>query len=252
VTALEDRIREAIQVAIAHALRKGSPEDLAICCHEAAHALAAWSCLAPPLREVSVSWVGGGQTDNRRPRPEGTPDVPIADVYSFMRRDHPGALRAITSRQIVTLLAGRAADERGDYRADRSCSQSDIDKADHLAAETVGPVGLKKFKAPLEAAALSLVSDGWPIIRELAAWLCDERRLPGPVVTAWLDCREDARKLRDHYGAAYAAPTTQGPSVVPGAVEPTDLAPRASLSAQGATVRPTSKGQPVVVPGATG
>ena len=222
MTALEDRIREAIQVAIAHALRKGSPEDLAICRHESAHALAAWACGAPPLREVSVSWVGGGQTDNRRPRPEGLPDVPIADVYAFMRRESPAELRAITSRQIVTLLAGRAADERGDYRPDRSCSQSDIDKAAHLAAETVGPVELKRFMAPLEAAALSLVSDGWPIICELAAWLSDERRLPGPVISAWLNCREDARKLQDH--AAFASPvreaarTTSGPlEVVPGA-----------------------------------
>jgi hypothetical protein len=212
VTALEDRIREAIQVAIAHALRKGSPEDLAICRHESAHALATWACGAPPLREVSVSWVGGGQTDNRRPRPEGVPDVPIADVFAFMRRDHPAELRATTSRQIVTLLAGRAADQRGDYRPDQSSPQSDIDKADHLAAETVGPVEL-------------LVSDGWPIIRELAAWLCDERRLPGPVVTAWLDCRSDARSLQDLYGAAFASPVREA--------------------------APTSKGQPVVVPGAT-
>jgi hypothetical protein len=219
VTALEERIKEEIRVAIAHALRKGSPQDRAVCLHESSHALAAYACGAPPLRAVSVDWVGGGETDNRRLRPEGTPDVPIADVYSFMRRENPAELRRITSRQIVALLAGRAADERGDYRPDVACSASDIDKANHLAAEAVGGLaGVKKFMAPLQAAAISLVNDGWPIIRELAAWLSDERRLPGPVISAWLNCREDARKLQDHYTRAFASPTqSSGQPVVPGA-----------------------------------
>jgi hypothetical protein len=239
VTATEAELKAQIETAIARYLWRGSPIDLAIARHESAHALTAYAVAAGWHPAVSLDDAGNGVTDTRAPLPDGTlPDVlPRPERRAAIRqasRAHPAMVRAIISRQIVTILAGRVADAYGDgYHPGLGCSADDMDEAAFLADAVAGPAERDAFLAPLQVAATSIVHDGWETICALAEVIGDHRRVPGPIVSAWLDCREDARKLRDHYGAAYATPTTQGPSVVPGAVEPTDLSAGVGTRARG-------------------
>jgi hypothetical protein len=233
---LEATIEEMVRVALRRREYEGSPLDLAVCRHEAAHCLAAWAVRAPALKAVSVDHEGGGEALNNAPRPAGAPDEPRAAILERLRREHPAELAAVIRRQCVTLFAGRAADERGDgYRLGPSSSQSDQDEAAFLAEATVGRAGVDRFLAPLRAAATSIVAGGWPVIEELALLLSYERRLPGAFVEAWISERPVARSLRDRWGAKFASPVSiEKPSsaaVPPDGLSP--LLPASSVSAPG-------------------
>jgi len=201
---LQEVINELVRSSIARKLYEGSPVDRAACFHEAGHALGVFACRASALRSVSVDYLGGGETDNHAPRPAGTPAEPREAVLERLRRDHPVELAAAIRRQCVAIFAGREADMRGEYRLPPSCSQSDRDEAAYLAEATVGLDEVDRFLAPLRVAAASLVTDGWPVICELASLLSDQRRLPGAFLEAWLSERVAARSLRDRYGEAAA------------------------------------------------
>jgi hypothetical protein len=203
---LEETIVELVRSSIARKIYEGSPVDRAACLHEAGHALGVWSCRASALRSVSVDYLGGGETDNHAPRPAGTPAEPREAVLERLRRDHPVELAAAIRRQCVAILAGRVADERGEYRLPASCSQSDRDEVDFLAESTVGRDEVDGFLAPLQAAATSLVAAGFPVICELASLLSYERKLPGAFLEAWFEERAAARSLRDRWGAAFQQP----------------------------------------------
>jgi hypothetical protein len=201
---IEGAITELVRVALARKLYEGTPVDVAVARHESAHALSAWATRAPALREVSVNWSGGGETRNNAPKPAGIAE-PRAAVFERLRREHPVELAAVIRRQVVTIYAGRAADEHGPGRQDPSCSQDDMDQAAYLAEATVGAEERDRFLAPLRAAATALIADGWQTICELASLLSYERKLPGAFLEAWFEERAAARSLRDRWGAMFAS-----------------------------------------------
>jgi hypothetical protein len=209
MTDLEEKIAEAVRVGLRDYLYRGSPQDLTVCRHEAAHCLTAFAVRAFALREVWVDYAGGGEMVNCAPRPVGIAE-PRAAILERLRSEHPAILAAAIRRQCVVLFAGRVADEHPGpgYRQDPMTSQHDMDEADFLATATVGAAERDRFLAPLRAAATSIVAEAMPVIEELAALLCYERRLPGAFVEAWISERPVARLLRDRWGAKFASPVS--------------------------------------------
>jgi hypothetical protein len=210
MTALEKLIEAKVAEALAEIERaryRGSPPDLRVCRHEAAHAVVCWLVGGSPLVEVVVRDDASGEMTNEATQraAEAPPGEDHAGRLVALRADHPAILSATCAKHIATVLAGVTADHRAGY-GDWRASFADLRQADRLAEIAVGRQERDRFLVPIRAGVKLAVHDAWPLIVELADLLSDERRLPGPFVEAWLETRPAALSLRLYYSAAFASP----------------------------------------------
>ena len=186
---------------------RGSPTDLKVCRHEAAHCVVNWIVGDAPLVEVVVRDDGSGETTNEASAraAEAPPGEDHAGRLAALRAD-PTAQRilaATCAKHVAMILAGVTADHRAGY-ADWTSSFDDLAQADRLAEIAVGRANRDRWLVPIRAATQMAVHDSWPLILELADWLAVERRLSGPAVTDWIAAQPGVTGLRSYYSAIFA------------------------------------------------
>ena len=128
-------------------------------------------------------------------------------------------LRDRVLRAITYTLAGRVADDRNGMERWPFSSRTDLLLVDRWLAQIGHAGGHSDAIAPLRFLAAEICRDAWkPLIVPLAVVLRDQRRLAGPGVTAFLEKSPEAQELRWFYRRAFASPTSkEQPVDVPGA-----------------------------------
>jgi len=197
---LQEQIEKAVREAVHRDRYRDSPTDRAVARHEVAHALASHT-VGLKMASISVSDHSSGVMRNvDRPKPEvdGTPE----EIAARLRREYPDAIAKACRKEIVTFLAGRAADEfAGDKGLPVSASASDLAEADKAADVAVGREGRDRLLESCRADAAEIVKTGWPLIQEFAALLVFEREMPGFVLEIMFSERDLAATLREAYEA---------------------------------------------------
>jgi hypothetical protein len=111
-------------------------------------------------------------------------------------------------RALVGILAGAEVDKRngGAWNGlSWLVSRHDADVADRMLAAIAHPnQGHDEALAPLREIAAMAVHDAWPLINELGVWLQAAGRLPGPVLTKFLESNPAALSLRSYFSAAFS------------------------------------------------
>lgn len=129
---LQEQVEKEVREAVHRAVYRDSPTDRAVAYHEVAHALASHT-VGLKMASISVSDHSSGVMRNvDRPKPEvdGTPE----EIAARLRREYPDAIAKACRKEIVTFLAGRAADLfAGDKGLPVGSSASDLAEADKLA-----------------------------------------------------------------------------------------------------------------------
>ena len=215
---LQEQVEKEVREAVHRAVYRDSPTDRAVAYHEVAHALASHT-VGLKMASISVSDHSSGVMRNvDRPKPEvdGTPE----EIAARLRREYPDAIAKACRKEIVTFLAGRAADLfAGDKGLPVGSSASDLAEADKLADIAVDRGGRDRLLESCRADAAEIVRVGWPLIQEFAALLVYEREMPGFVLEIMFSERDLAATLREAYaarpaGGEYSSPLFPPPAPI--------------------------------------